>query len=80
MMKFGCANNRRRYRRLVKQPGERDLRARDPSRLGNFSEAVYYWLVRFFRPEISFFAVFIGLTARSAQRRLPAAARPTRAF
>jgi hypothetical protein len=54
MVRFSCANNRRRYRRLVKQPRERILRARDASRLGNFSEAVYYRLVRFFSSEISF--------------------------
>jgi hypothetical protein len=76
MVRFSCANNRRRYRRLVKQPRERDLRARNPSRLGNFSEATYYRFVCFLSPEISFLLYF-GLTARSARLRLPrAAARP----
>src|SRR5205814_111365 len=77
MVKFSCANNRRRYRRLVKQPRERDLCARDASRLGNFSHALYNRFVRFLSPGIKFFAVLISLTASSARLRFPGASKTT---
>src|SRR5437762_5967676 len=77
MMKFRRANNRRRYRWLVKQPRERDLRARDLSRLGNFSHAIYNRFVRFLSPRIKRLAVFISLTASSARLRFPGASKTT---
>src|SRR5262249_19548858 len=73
MLKFGCANNWRRYRRLVKQPRECNLRTRDVSRLGNFPHAVHYRLVHFLSPRIKFFAVLIGPTAHSACLHFPGA-------
>jgi hypothetical protein len=48
MVRFGRANDRRRHRRFVKQPRERDLRAGDASRLRNFPDAINDLFVHFF--------------------------------
>ena len=77
MVRFGCANNWRRYRRFVKQPRKRDLCTGDASRLGDFSDAINHLFVQFFGLRIKFFAVLIGLTASGAWLRLPRASKAT---
>src|ERR1035437_1875839 len=66
MMRPGCANNRRGDSWLAEQPGECNLRKRDPTLASNLHQAVHNYAVNIFGLRVHLVPELVGLIAFGA--------------
>ena len=73
VMGFRCAHNWRGHNRLMKQPRQRDLGARQVSGFGQLSDTVHHLFIGLLSRAVEPFTVLIGPRSFGARLRFPGA-------